>query len=100
MTVIKQLTDGQPYRGIVPLVSGRIAEDLAHYLLTSEQVHGAVALGEIFDQNGIVSMGGHAPSDADASGALLDDIIERFEALPPSVNSSQPMTTPLTFSKL
>ena len=84
MTVIKQLTDGQPYRGIVPLVSGRIAEDLAHYLLTSEQVHSAVALGEIFDQNGIVSMGGvMLQAMPGANGALLDDIIERFEALPP-----------------
>ncbi|MEE2788906.1 MAG: Hsp33 family molecular chaperone HslO [Myxococcota bacterium] len=84
LTVIKQLTDGQPYKGIVPLVSGRIADDLAHYLLTSEQVHSAVALGEIFDKDGVVSVGGlMLQAMPGANGALLDDIIERFEALPP-----------------
>jgi molecular chaperone Hsp33 len=36
---------GEPYRGVVPLVSGEIAQDLARYLLDSEQVPSAVLLG-------------------------------------------------------
>lgn len=34
-----------PYRGIVPIVSGEIAEDVAHYLTESEQTPSALALG-------------------------------------------------------
>lgn len=34
-----------PYVGTVPIVSGEIAEDLAHYLLNSEQIPSAVLLG-------------------------------------------------------
>ncbi len=35
----------EPYRGVVSLVSGEVAEDLAHYLRESEQKPSAVALG-------------------------------------------------------
>ena len=34
-----------PYHGSVPLVTGEIGEDLAHYLVASEQVPSVVALG-------------------------------------------------------
>ncbi len=36
---------GEPYRGVVPLVSGEIAKDIAYYLSESEQTPAAVALG-------------------------------------------------------
>ncbi len=36
---------GEPYRGVVPLRSGEIAQDVAHYLNDSEQTPAAVVLG-------------------------------------------------------
>ena len=49
---------GQPYVGVVPLASGEIAEDLAHYLGQSEQTPSVVALGVLANPNGIVAAGG------------------------------------------
>jgi molecular chaperone Hsp33 len=37
----------EPYRGSVPIVSGEIAEDLAHYLARSEQINSAVSIGVV-----------------------------------------------------
>jgi len=35
----------EPYRGMVPIVSGEIGEDIAYYLAKSEQINSAVSLG-------------------------------------------------------
>src|SRR5215475_6164285 len=43
--VMKDIGLGEPYSGAVPLVSGEIAEDLANYLVRSEQIPSAVSLG-------------------------------------------------------
>lgn len=48
----------EPYSGIVPLASGEIAEDLAHYLRDSEQKPSAVALGIHLDALGRVDAAG------------------------------------------
>jgi molecular chaperone Hsp33 len=51
----------EPYSGSVPLVSGEIAEDLAHYLLTSEQIHSAISLGVFVEgeQDRVAAAGGY-----------------------------------------
>jgi molecular chaperone Hsp33 len=49
---------GQPYVGIVTLESGEIAEDLALYLLQSEQIPSIVALGVLANPNGVAAAGG------------------------------------------
>jgi molecular chaperone Hsp33 len=48
----------RPYSGIVPLVSGEIAQDLALYLLESEQKPSAVALGVYLSPEGEVQAAG------------------------------------------
>jgi molecular chaperone Hsp33 len=47
-----------PYAGIVPLVAGEIAEDLARYLLESEQKPSAIALGVYLGHDGDVEAAG------------------------------------------
>jgi molecular chaperone Hsp33 len=50
--------DGAPYRSIVPLVSGEIGSDVAHYLVTSEQTPSAVGLGVFVETDGRVGAAG------------------------------------------
>src|SRR5258707_15319424 len=42
----------EPYRGMVPIVSGEIGEDIAYYLAKSEQVNSAVSLGVLMALDG------------------------------------------------
>lgn len=42
----------KPYRGMVPIVSGEIGEDIAYYLAKSEQVNSAVSLGVLMTLDG------------------------------------------------
>ncbi len=45
LAVSRSLQNGEVYTGMVPMVSGEIAEDLVQYLLTSEQIPSAMLLG-------------------------------------------------------
>lgn len=73
----------QPYNGIVPLASGEIATDLAHYLLESEQKPSAVALGVFVGARGAVeAAGGYlVQSLPGASDAALRVMEQRVQAL-------------------
>ena len=52
MTVISDLGLKEPYVGQVELVSGEIAEDIAYYYASSEQVPSGVGLGVLMNQHG------------------------------------------------
>jgi molecular chaperone Hsp33 len=58
ITVTKDLGMRHPYMGIVEIVSGEIGEDLAHYLLSSEQTPSAVGIGVFVRADGSVEAAG------------------------------------------
>ncbi|HSJ26022.1 MAG TPA: Hsp33 family molecular chaperone HslO [Longimicrobiales bacterium] len=58
LTVTRDLGMGQPYVGTVEIVSGEVGEDIAHYLLRSEQVPSAVGIGVFVEAEGSVGAAG------------------------------------------
>ncbi|MFI3229676.1 MAG: Hsp33 family molecular chaperone HslO [Bacillota bacterium] len=82
MVVVKDLGLKEPYIGRCELVSGEIAEDFATYLLKSEGIASAVALGVLVDEHGCSASGGviiEAMPGADENVIfMLEDIMTNF----------------------
>lgn len=80
LEVIKDLGLKDPYHGLVPLVTGSIYEDVAYYLLTSEQTLSAVGLGERLDEEGRPEVcGGYLVQALPGAG---DEVEARIAGLP------------------
>jgi molecular chaperone Hsp33 len=76
---------GEPYSGVVPLVTGEIANDIAHYLDDSEQTPSAVVLGVFVTGQGRVGNAGGLsiqllPGVADAQA---EELARRMRSLGP-----------------
>lgn len=87
LSVTKTLQDAkQPFTGQVELRYGNIAQDLAHYYLTSEQIHTALNLSIKFDRNGEVTGAGGLflqamPHAEDRLTAELEALVLNFPSL-------------------
>ena len=66
----------QGYNGLVPLVSGEIAEDFASYFATSKQVPTVLALGVLVNSDGVKSSGGYM---INLMPDVTEDIIAKIE---------------------
>ena len=91
LTVSRDLGMREPYIGSVELVSGEIAEDLTTYLLESEQVPSACALGVLVDTDlSIRAAGGFIvqlmPGAEDALIEKLEDNIFMMDQLTTVLN--------------
>jgi molecular chaperone Hsp33 len=84
LRVTKDLRMKEPYTGIVRLYSGEIAEDLAFYLVESEQVPSAVGLGVFVEPDGNVAAAGGflIQSLPPANDAIIDKLAGHIKKLP------------------
>lgn len=85
LNVIKDIGLKEPYRGMVPLVSGEIAEDFARYFAESEQTGTAVALGVLVDKNGVKSAGGYVitvmPDAKEETIQIIEKNLQQIEPI-------------------
>lgn len=75
----------EPYTGSAPLVSGEIAEDVTHYLFTSEQTPSTVALGVLVNTDYSVQAAGgfFVQVMPGAEDAVLTQLEDNIKKMPP-----------------
>ncbi|WP_234553805.1 Hsp33 family molecular chaperone HslO [Thermus caliditerrae] len=78
LRVDRSLPNGEIYSSTVPLVSGEIAEDLAHYLWQSEQIPSAVLLGVRVKGEGEVEVAGGVA--VQVMPEAPEEVLQRLEA--------------------
>jgi molecular chaperone Hsp33 len=96
--VIRDVGYGYPYSGTVELVSGEIGEDVAHYLLTSEQTPSAVMLGVLVEPDEVVAAGGILiqimPKAEEDEGLIkiLEDRISQLSGFTPLMQAGKTLS--------
>lgn len=86
LNVIKDYGLKEPYTGLVNLVSGEIAEDIAYYYAYSEQTPSVVALGVYLDKDGkVLHAGGYfiqlLPGATEETISFLENKLSNVESV-------------------
>ncbi len=94
--VWKDLGLKKPYQSMVQLQSSEIAEDLAWYLTSSEQVPSSIGLGVELDHRGQVAVAGGflVQSLPPGDEKQIAELSRRIEALPPTTSLLRQGVTP------
>lgn len=94
LSVIKDMGMKEPYIGTVALVSGEIAEDLAYYYASSEQIPTVISLGVLVGPDGnVIKAGGYMiqlmPNAPEDVIELLEKRVSDIPSISRSLNSGQ-----------
>ena len=98
INVIKDIGLKDPYIGVLPLVSGEIADDFANYFVNSEQRNSAVALGVLVDKDGVRASGGYLINPM--PDATEEDIAKLEQAIFKAGSMSKMLDEKLTLKEI